>query len=270
MGFMNILGDIMKGVGVGGAGIATALSGGVASPLLMASMAGLSAGGSTLGALGAGAAAGRVQQAQTNQSQDKINQAAQQSYQQALLEKNAQDIQAAQAAAQTQLQQKQFELTAPAARLANAIRGNVASNMQDVHVNRPAGVPTIQFSGGLRPSDMGPESRQAGQLMASQALHAMQTPDQFSALPTSNAQVLPQFTATALPKPGLLSNLASAAGVVGGGATAAQNAMSAIQKILGQGGNVPNIPTVTGLPSMAGFGTPVGSMLDPSLLGGNG
>ena len=74
------------------------------------------------------------------------------------------------AAGNQELAQREFQLTAPDTRANQVIRGDVMANIRDVNIDAPEGVPEFNFSGGLRPSLLGPNSRQFGQLMSRQAL----------------------------------------------------------------------------------------------------
>lgn len=234
MGFLSVLGKIGKVAGVGAAGLATALTGGAASPALMATLGGISAGGSTLGALADARAQGKAVQGQANQSQDAIGLQAHTAQQNALLAAAQQHEQAMKDAGTLDLEQKNYALSAPGQKLSNAIRGGAASRIQDVTANRPDGIPNISFKGGLRPSLIGPAGREAGGEMERQALMSMMNPETMSALPTSGATVMDEFKQTPLPKAGLLDKILGAAGTVGGIGTGVMNAQDAISKILGQ------------------------------------
>jgi hypothetical protein len=68
----------------------------------------------------------------------------------------------------------------------NAMRSAYARNVQDVSINRPAGVPTIRFSGGARPSAMGPEGREAAEAMNAIAMRRLLAGEQYEEMPALN------------------------------------------------------------------------------------
>ena len=61
-----------------------------------------------------------------------------------------------------------FERDSPSVRAGQARTGDIMANMRDVTVDRPGGrFGPVNFSGGLRPSVLGPASRGAGAALAS-------------------------------------------------------------------------------------------------------
>jgi hypothetical protein len=102
-----------------------------------------------------------------------------------------------------------FERDAPTVRSNQTARGDLLANVQDLKIGRPAGstIPTFPNSGGLRPSALGPNARQAGSEMSRQAL-----------LKLMEGEDLPQYEA---PKPptldtgGFLEDFLGGAGIAG-------------------------------------------------------
>lgn len=266
---MSFLSTLLKGLGIAGGAVATGLTGGAASPALIAAIGAgsgaASAAGGALGAAEAGRAAGRAAQANNNNTRDQIAQRAQESEQNALLSASAQKEKAASDAAQLDLAQKNYELNTPATEERQAILGNLASNIQDVVAQGPPGVPITHYTGGIRPSDLGPEARQGGTVLAQNALKGMLNPATMAPLPTADPTVLPQFQLTPQPQPGFLDKVMGAAGTAGAFGTATNQAMAAIQKILGTQPKVPYVaPPNSGLPN--GVGTAVNPLQIPGLL----
>ena len=137
MGFWSTLGKIGK---IAGAGVATAMTGGAAAPLLIGAV------GNVLGSAAEGAAQGRQAEGQTALTQQQLA-----------------------------LQAARDALNAPLLRGQAATRGSAMANMQDVKLNSNYQNPwAMQFSGGLRPSLLTPEARSLGTLMAQQALKGQQ------------------------------------------------------------------------------------------------
>jgi len=169
MGFWSKLGKIGALVGAGAATIAT---GGAAAPALgMAAKIGTlaSVAGNTIGAMGKQAAENRYAQDQRNA--DYFNAAA----------RHAGNM------VNAEVNQRQDARTAQNNAYQNALRAALAQNMQDVSIDRSqfrSNVPNISFSGGLRPSAIGPLGRQAAALMAQQSMQQLQNPQPYMKLPT--------------------------------------------------------------------------------------
>lgn len=102
----------------------------------------------------------------------------------------------------------QFELQAPSTRFGQAVRGGLAANVQDVGVQVPEHLrrSLVQFTGGLRPSAIGPQGRAAGQRLSELALSRMGQ-DTFEVPDLPGA---PGVSAT--PRPGFIDRFLSAAG----------------------------------------------------------
>lgn len=186
----------------------------------------ISALGGVLGGAAKGASEGRQNQAayQMNQNNNATSQYG--TNQQAVM----QALQGAEKAgldrAQLDLLRRQFGLQAPQQRMSNAARGSVLANVQDVQVSHPrAHIPTI--TGGARPSNLTPEARQLGALIARQSLMDQMKGDNFSEVPMQNWQggVLPKPGVAGYPQAGGFEKFAGAAGLVGSGLGAIQDAI---------------------------------------------
>ena len=95
------------------------------------------------------------------------------------------------AAADTDLAQRKFALTAPGVRAGTAVRGDILSRAQDATFSGvPSKIPQISISGGLRPSMFSPDTRALGADMTSQARAQQAKGDVFATLPE-----LPNYTA---------------------------------------------------------------------------
>lgn len=83
--------------------------------------------------------------------------------------------------AQMDLLRRQYEDQARSQNASNTAKGDVLANVQDVQINaspRVQGhIPTI--TGGLRPSNFGPNTRSAGQALSTQSLDALKNPRAF-------------------------------------------------------------------------------------------
>lgn len=226
-------------LGGGGGGGAAAGIGGLGSGLTVASglpagMAGVGATGLGAGgaALGGGAAAaggggsllgtlGRVGQlgqlasgAASNLRQGRYADAALQTDRDRLA---AQNFSTQQNAVfnrnQQELQEKQFSLNAPKTRAQQAALGDVLARIQDVNITPPAGIQMANISGGLRPSVLGPNARQAGDLLSREAVMALldKRDQKFSPMPLLTP---PAISPT--PKAGASENILGLLGTLGG------------------------------------------------------
>jgi hypothetical protein len=95
--------------------------------------------------------------------------------------------------AQIQMQQQEAAQREQADAYRKALLGQMAANMQDVSLDRSgfqSDIPTISFSGGMRPSVIGALGREAGSTLSTQALDRLQNPTQAEALPTYTAPQL--------------------------------------------------------------------------------
>ena len=119
------------------------------------------------------------------------------------------------------LQRARFAQDNPAARAAQAARGDVQSGIQDYHATfNPDG--TYTTTGGLRPSLLGPNARQAGGEMGRQALMALMTKSDVPELSTpQHSGVLEK----GLGATGFLSSIGSALGKLPAGQPPMQGGM---------------------------------------------
>ena len=120
-----------------------------------------------IGGFAAGAAQGRIAEGNLEVSQGEL----------ALLgyryanDANLQRYLAQVRAGELELDQRRFGLEATDARANQVMRGDIMANIQDVvATGLPEGVPDITFTGGVRPSLLGPNSRAFGREMSRQAL----------------------------------------------------------------------------------------------------
>ena len=81
--------------------------------------------------------------------------------------------------AQIELLRKQMEEANRGGRAQQTVRGDLMANVQDASFARPSWVPTMALSGGVRPSALGPNSREAGRELSTQALSALKSGDAF-------------------------------------------------------------------------------------------
>lgn len=161
MGFWSGLGNVLKV----GAPLAASFIPGV-GPMASKILSGIGAGGevlSNIGRVSGDAAQGVVDQRNVqNQQQpaydrNKLERAA-------LLERMGMD-------------RAQMGITAPDARTSQVVRGDTLQNIQDfkTSVDRSGARPAYSSTGGLRPSVLGPASREAGGELSRQALMALMT-----------------------------------------------------------------------------------------------
>jgi len=128
--------------------------------------------------------------------------------------------------AQLELLRKQFGLQAPQQRMSNAARGSTMANVQDVQVSHPrAHIPTI--TGGARPSNLTPEARQLGALIARQSLMDQMKGDNFSEVPPQDWQSAVQAPpgTAGYPKAGGFEKFAGTMGMIGSGLGAVNQAI---------------------------------------------
>lgn len=115
--------------------------------------------------------------------------------------------------AQQELQQRQFSLNAPANRAKQTALGDLLANVQDVNITPPSGIRMGNITGGLRPSALGPNARQAGGDLSRQALMALldQRDQKFDPI-----QMIAPPQITPGTQPGKAENLLGILGTVGG------------------------------------------------------
>ncbi len=125
--------------------------------------------------------------------------------------------------AQIELLRKQMEEANRAGRAQQTVRGDLQANVQDARFSRPTGVPDMALSGGLRPSALGPNAREAGRTLSSQALSALQRGDSFMPLnPTG-----PIDLSANMPQESWFDKLLAGVGAVGGAVSSYQQTQRA-------------------------------------------
>jgi hypothetical protein len=103
---------------------------------------------------------------------------------------------------------------------AKARKSALAENVKDVNIDLsslPGNVPTLHFTGGLRPSAYGPEGLAAAQTLNNQAMQQLTNPTTFPAVPTPSLYEQTQPTIPAPPTENFWEKLA---GPLGFGLTA--------------------------------------------------
>lgn len=110
------------------------------------------------------------------------------------------------------LKRRQFGIDSEGDAFKKAMQSAVAKNIQDVNFSGvPSDVPVIRFSGGNRPSAMGPEGRAAAALMNQKAMERLTKGEQFDDLPMLERIAGPEFK-----KPGAMENILGIGGMIGG------------------------------------------------------
>jgi hypothetical protein len=184
-------------------------------PLLIPALAAL---GGVLGGAAKGASAGRQQTAQNQLSQDQVR-TQQYGVNQAALTAALREAESANMnRAGLDLNRRNFSLNAPSTRMAQAAAGSRMANTQDMTVSHPR-AHTGSISGGPRPSDLTPEARQLGALIARQSLMNQMKGDTFEDVPQQDWQsgVLQAPGVTGLPQAGGFEKFGATMGLVGGG-----------------------------------------------------
>jgi hypothetical protein len=178
----------------------------------------LTALGGVLGGAAKGASEGRQQTSNNQLSQDQIATSQYGINQQALMAALQQAEQGNMNRAGLDLSRRNFSLNAPSTRMNQAVAGSHLANAQDVTVSHPrATIPTI--TGGKRPSNMTPEARQLGAVIARKSLMDQMAGDTFEDVPQQDWQggVLKAPGVQALPQASGFEKFAGAAGLVGSG-----------------------------------------------------
>jgi len=117
-----------------------------------------------------------------------------------------------------ELRQKQFGADEMRNNYRSALQAAFGKNVQDVAVNRPAGIPNISFAGGSRPSALGPEGRAAAALMFDKSMGSMRDGTSFTPLPGIERVAAPQYK-----NAGFFENLMGGIGTAGKGIKTAQD-----------------------------------------------
>lgn len=87
--------------------------------------------------------------------------------------------------AQIELLRKQMEEQNRNGRAQQTARGDALANVQDVSISRPSHITDFNISGGMRPSALGPNARQAGAELSNQALAKLLEGDSFMPMNTA-------------------------------------------------------------------------------------
>ena len=165
--------------------------------------------GDALGNYARGRAAGRVQESDITQSQDR-NAIAR--YNAQLAANRTENAFTLDAAAEDRAR-RNFALAAPGQRAGNSVRGDILANARDVSINAGPNIPIPSISGGLRPSMFSDSTRQLGGLLSSQALADQQAGDKFDPLTYVRPPDAPPLSA--LPSSGKADSILNAAGTIG-------------------------------------------------------
>jgi hypothetical protein len=133
---------------------------------------------------------------------------------------------------QYDLARSQFGLNAPTTRAQQTILGDAMQSVQDVDIEgMPSHIPRIRFTGGLRPSLLGPSARAAGAELSNQALQALQSrsdvPGPMAPLNTQGLLIAPP-TASQLPQATKSDSIMNALATIGGIANVAGPALQGI------------------------------------------
>lgn len=183
-------------------------------------------------AYAASKAQGRAAEATINQAQDRTAQQAYATDKSLDLNALVNAYQAQLERAKGQLDEYEKKLTAPQARAANSVRGDILANIEDAGVSAPPGVNVTSFSGGLRPSLLSGNSRLLGQQTSKEALL-----DALSDTPTPYSSLKPfdvsSITGRSAPAQTPLPQASTIDKIIEGGSTAAALA-AAIGQAMGQ------------------------------------
>lgn len=201
----------------------------------------ISAIGGVLAGAAKGASAGRQNQADYQSRQDQTRTSQYATQQAAMMRALENAEKAGLDRAQLDLLRRQFGLQAPQQRMSNAARGSMLANVQDVQVSHPrATIPTI--TGGARPSNLTPEARQLGALIARQSLMDQMKGDNFSEVPGQNwgGSVLAPPGTSQYPQAGGFEKFASIAGLIGSGLGAVNQGIQ--QQMDRRPFYIPNVP----------------------------
>lgn len=152
------------------------------------------------------------------QGKQQAAQFAQGQNQQAVAQNNSQNNVLLQMA-QIELLRKQMQEQNRPARARQVALGDALANVQDVNIDAPSHITKFNISGGMRPSMLGPNARQAGSELSNQALASLLEGDSFMPInprgPVSLDANMPQGDST-------LDKIMALAGTVGNGYDAYQ------------------------------------------------
>jgi hypothetical protein len=231
MSFWKTLG---KAILTGGAAAAAPFTGGTSMAALPAILGGA---GAVVGGMGSAATSNRGQQDVLNISRDQIGLRAREGDENAELQR-----------ALLELKQREDARAAEQDAYKNAMRSSLAMNMQDASFSRPAGIPTMSFSGGARPSAIGPQGREAAAMLNNRAMQQVMS-GPAPAMQMSERQPFQQS------EPSKASFWEKLAGPVGMGLTLASMGLDAKNK--------GEVPMQMGGPQFPQFQTPLLGQIPP-------
>jgi hypothetical protein len=116
-----------------------------------------------------------------------------------------------QARANIELNRKADERTTINDAYQNALQSALALNTTDAKVNRPHGIPTISYSGGLRPSALGLEGKAAAEALNKRALQTLLDGPKYS-----DMGALKEYNVAALPEQSMLEKVMGPLGLGAG------------------------------------------------------
>lgn len=170
MGFWSTLGKIGKfGADIG----ASLIPGGSLGKAALKTAIG--AGGQVIGGMADAASKNRGEQDRLNINRDQLR-----------LQGIQQAENAAEQRALLEMKQREEQRVAQDQAYKNALRSALAKNTQDASFDTSgfhSNVPRISFSGGARPSALGPEGREAASILNNQAMQTLMAPPALTTLP---------------------------------------------------------------------------------------
>jgi hypothetical protein len=232
-------------------------------PLLAMLPSLIGAGGSIASGILGGKAKGQTAEQNAQQSIDQLRNDQYRTQQGAELSRSNQANEMAQFIANLAMQQRAYADQAPQMRANQVARGNLMANMQDVSASHPR-ANVVHFSGGMRPSALGPQGRAAGAQLGNDAMARLMKGDQFDPVQTTLPNMLtPPQIQTQVPKSSFMDKLLG--GVAIGGA-ATQSLLPQLLSILSRPKS-DGYPTTPGMPEVPSWGTqPVEPMPQPPVL----
>lgn len=230
MGFWSGLGKVLS---VAAPVVAAPFTGGASLTALKAALPAVIGGaGAALSGMGAASSQNRGQQDAQNLNRDALRLRDQEQFERAQMDR-----------ATLELKQREEARAAQKEAFALALRSALASNLQDVSFDRSgfrSPVADIRFSGGARPSALGPQGREAASVMNNQALQSLMAPTPFSSVPA------PQRVQ--MSEPSKASFWEKLAGPLGMGLSVAGMGLDAANKRTPA--QPPGVSTFAGLPGM--------------------
>lgn len=114
--------------------------------------------------------------------------------------------------AQIELLRKELEQRSRPQNAQQVGLGDLLANTQDASFSRPSHITNMSLSGGLRPSALGPNAREAGRTLSTQALDALKGGQSFMPLTMAG----PIDLNANMPQESLFDKILAGAGAVGG------------------------------------------------------